>query len=253
MRKIYLIGIGAGNPEYVTVQAIKALNKVDTFFFMDKGEEKQDLVSLRKEICERYIENTSYRIVEAIDPVRDPEIGNYKERVELWHQQRALVYENMIAGELEENQCGAFLIWGDPSLYDSTLRIIDRVIARHMVSFDFEVIPGITSMQALAARHKISLNGVGESIRITTGRRLVSEASTVNERTVVMLDGDCSFREKMDEDLEIFWAAYVGMSQEILVSGKLGEVAETIRQIRAEHRRRNGWIMDIYLLCKPGN
>jgi precorrin-2 methylase len=56
MRKIYLIGIGAGNPEYITMQAIKALNLVDVFFFMDKGEAKQDLVNLRKEICERYIE-----------------------------------------------------------------------------------------------------------------------------------------------------------------------------------------------------
>jgi precorrin-6A synthase len=42
---------------------------VDVFFFMDKGEAKQDLVALRKEICERYIENRSYGVVEAEDPV----------------------------------------------------------------------------------------------------------------------------------------------------------------------------------------
>ena len=77
MRKLYLIGIGAGNPEYITVQAINALNKVDVFFFMDKGDAKQDLVALRKEICERYIENRSYRIVETADPIRDPAILDY--------------------------------------------------------------------------------------------------------------------------------------------------------------------------------
>ena len=61
MRKVFVIGIGAGNPDYVTVQAINALNEVDVFFVMDKGHEKEDLVRLRREICERYIKNKSYR------------------------------------------------------------------------------------------------------------------------------------------------------------------------------------------------
>src|SRR5258708_5468505 len=172
MRKLYLIGIGAGNPEYVTVQAIKALNRVDVFFFMDKGEAKQDLVRLRKEICERYIENQSYRVVEAADPVRDTSIADYTARVESWHRQRALIYEEMIARELGENQCGAFLVWGDPSLYDSTLRIIDQIITRGKIHFEYDVIPGITSIQALAAGHKMTLNGIGDSITITPGRQL---------------------------------------------------------------------------------
>jgi precorrin-6A synthase len=174
MRKLYLIGIGAGNPEYITVQAIKALNKVDVFFFMDKGDAKQDLVALRKEICERYIEDSSYRIVETADPIRDPAILDYTARVEQWHRQRALLYEEKIAQELEEDQCGAFLVWGDPSLYDSTIRVIEQIIARDKLRFEFEIIPGITSIQALAARHKITLNGIGESITITTGRQLSS-------------------------------------------------------------------------------
>src|ERR1700720_299950 len=163
MRKLYLIGIGAGNPEYITVQAIKALNVVDVFFFMDKGKAKQDLVNLRKEICERYIENKSYRVVEADDPVRDPTISDYTTRVELWHRQRALIYEEMIALELEEDQCGAFLVWGDPSLYDIPLKIIENKPAGGSFFFDFEVTPGITSIKVLPPRHKITLNGIGES------------------------------------------------------------------------------------------
>src|ERR1700733_1958284 len=147
MRKLYLIGIGAGNPEYITVQAIKALNLVDVFFFMDKGEAKQDLVNLRKQICERYIENRSYRVVEADDPVRDPTISDYTTRVELWHRQRALIYEQMIAQELGDNQCGAFLVWGDPSLYDSTLRIIEHITTRGSVGCGAELFPSLTDRQ----------------------------------------------------------------------------------------------------------
>jgi precorrin-6A synthase len=251
MRKLYLIGIGAGNPEYITVQAIKALNVVDVFFFMDKGEAKRDLVNLRKEICERYIENRSYRVVEADDPVRDATISDYTTRVELWHRQRALVYEAMIAKELEEDQCGAFLVWGDPSLYDSTLRIIEHITARGSLCFEFEVVPGITSIQALAARHKITLNGIGESIVITTGRQLSAGLSGATERTIVMLDGQCSFNNVLGEEFDIFWGAYLGMKEEILLSGKLSEIASRIEEVRNERRQRNGWIMDTYLLSRP--
>src|SRR6202011_1067694 len=71
MKKVFIIGIGAGNPDYITVQAINALNEVDVFFVMDKGREKNDLVRLRKSICERYIKNKSYRTIEVPDPERD--------------------------------------------------------------------------------------------------------------------------------------------------------------------------------------
>jgi precorrin-6A synthase len=252
MRKIYLIGMGAGDPEQITIQAIKALNQVDVFFFMDKGEAKQELVSLRKEICDRYVENKSYRIVETSDPTRDPDIADYTVRVEQWHHERSLIYERMISSELEENQCGAFLVWGDPSLYDSTLRIIDQIVLRAQISFDYEVIPGITSIQSLAARHRITLNGIGDSICIPTGRNLASGLAGQMDRVVVMLDGKCAFNKLSDpkDDLEIFWGAYLGMDDEILVRGKLSEAIPEITKKRAVARERKGWIMDTYLLSR---
>ena len=80
MRKVFIIGIGAGNPDYVTVQAINALNEVDVFFVMDKGAEKEDLIRLRREICERYIKNKSYRTIETADPARDRGAPSYEIR-----------------------------------------------------------------------------------------------------------------------------------------------------------------------------
>jgi precorrin-6A synthase len=248
MRKLYLIGIGAGNPDYITIQAIKAMNKVDVFFFMDKGEAKQELVALRKEICQRYIENNSYRIVETDDPVRDPLISDYTERVEAWHTRRAALYERLIATELADNQSGAFLVWGDPSLYDSTLRIIDRITAHATIPFEVEVIPGITSVQALAARHKLTLNGIGESVLITTGRQLTPDLVATFDNTVVMLDGQASFHKMIDEDLDIFWGACLGMEHEALASGPLSDQASPIQALRRELRDKLGWVMDTYLL-----
>jgi precorrin-6A synthase len=248
MRKLYIIGIGAGNPEYLTMQAIKALNLVDVFFFMDKGEAKEGLIDLRKAICERYIAQHPYRIVDAADPVRDPAIADYTARVEHWHQQRVLIYEELIQRELADDQCGAFLVWGDPSLYDSTLRIIDQITAHANVAFDYEVIPGITSIQALAARHRIPLHGIGESVLITTGRHLAAGIPNDARNVVVMLDGQCAFKNIPQENLEIFWGAYLGMDDEVLVAGTLPEIADRIEAIRNEERAKRGWIMDTYLL-----
>jgi precorrin-6A synthase len=61
MKKILIIGIGAGDPEYITMQAVRALNEVDVFFMMDKGPAKTKLIELRKEICRRYIRGDNHR------------------------------------------------------------------------------------------------------------------------------------------------------------------------------------------------
>jgi precorrin-6A synthase len=248
MRMLYIIGIGAGNPDYLTMQAIKALNLVDVFFFMNKGEAKEGLVDLRKAICEQYIPQHPYRVVEAEDPVRDPTIADYTARVMGWHQQRVLIYEDLIERELAEDGCGAFLVWGDPCLYDSTLRIIDQITARAKVAFDYEVVPGITSFQALAARHRIPLNGIGESVLITTGRQLSIGLPEGVSKIVVMLDGQCAFKNIPQENLDIFWGAYLGMDNEILLSGTLSELSDTIEATRNKKRSVSGWIMDTYLL-----
>lgn len=252
MKKVFLIGIGAGNPDYITVQAINALNAVDVFFIMDKGREKEDLVRLRREICQRYIKNRSYRMVEVMDPVRERSATSYAAAVEAWHEQRAAIYERLIGQELGDEECGAFLIWGDPSLYDSTLRIIERMVAKGTIALEYEVIPGISSVQALAARHKIALNRIGKSILITTGRKIAEGLPNDVDDIVVMLDADCSFKNVTDAAIDIYWGAYIGTGDEILVSGNLHELMHDIERVRAEAKSRKGWIMDTYLLRRSG-
>ena len=118
---------------------------------------------------------------------------SYEMGIEAWHEQRAVLFEQLIADEVGEGEVGGFLVWGDPSLYDSTLRILDRVLARGAQPFEYHVIPGITSVQALVARHRIPLNRIGEPIQITTGRRLMQQGADGIENVVVMLDAHCAF------------------------------------------------------------
>lgn len=252
MRKLLVIGIGAGNPDHMTVQAISGLNRADVLFIPDKGAAKNDLAELRREICDRFVTNPKSRRVEFDVPVRAEPAPSYRPTVDDWHEAIAAIYESLIQRELGEGGCGAFLIWGDPSLYDSALRILDLVRLRGNVTFELEVIPGVTAIQALAASHKTALNRIGDSVLITTGRRLTEEGMPENAGSaVVMLDGKCAFNTLPDQDLFIQWGAYLGTPDEIIISGRLGDVGAEIEKIREEARRKKGWIMDTYLLRKP--
>jgi precorrin-6A synthase len=242
---IHVIGIGAGDPGYVTAQAVAALNDTEVFFAMDKGEAKSDLVALRREICERFIRTPGYRFVELTDPPRAKDT-EYRQAVTDWHAARARVWAEAITRELGPDGVGAFLAWGDPALYDSTLRILDAV-AEH-VDIEYDVVPGITAIQALTARHRIPLNDIGEPVLITTGRRLAADGLTGS--AVVMLDGDCAFLSCAPET-RIWWGAYLGTPDELRVAGTVGEVGERIAKMRADARARRGWIMDTYLLRSP--
>ncbi len=253
MKKIFIIGIGAGDPEQVTMQAVNALNEVDVFFIMDKGPSKAKLTELRKEICRRYIKRTDYRFVDAASPEWSRGAANYRATIEDLNRDKQALFERLIAEELADGECGAFLVWGDPALYDSTIRIVAAIAQGGRLEFDYEVIPGITSVQALAAKHKTTLNRIGQSVAITTGRMIAQGFPDNVDSVVVMLDAQNAYKQFVDQDIDIYWGAYIGTPDEILISGKLKDVADEIERTRTAARRANGWIMDTYLLRRAGN
>jgi precorrin-6A synthase len=248
MKKILVIGIGVGDPDQLTVQAVQALNRVDVFFVMDKGPAKAKLRALREEILRRHIRDRTYRVAEASSPPRDPSPADYRACVDELNRAKQAVFEKLI-GELKDGETGAFLVWGDPMLYDSTIRNLDALTDAGL-GFDYEVIPGITAIQALAAAHRIPLNRIAEAVTITTGRKLAGGFPPGVDSVVVLLDGEETYRRFVDQDVEIYWGAYLGTADEILIAGKVKDVADEIHRRRGEARRANGWIMDTYLLRK---
>lgn len=242
MKHLLLIGIGPGNPRQVTLEAIDAMNRADVFFVLDKHQSNDDMLQLRKQMLADLV-TRPFRLVQVDDPRRDAEASDYLGAVRDWHQQRAALYARLLADELGEGECGAFLLWGEPGLYDSTLRILEQVEGQE---FCLEVIPGISSVQALAARHRVPLNRIGEPVHILPGRRL-AEVQRI-DNLLVMLDGKSAFAELDDPELDIYWGAYLGSPDEILISGPLAAVKASILAAREEARARKGWIMDTYLL-----
>ncbi len=250
MKKVLVIGIGVGDPDQLTVQAVRALNTVDVFFVLDKGATKGKLRAVREEILRQHAKDRRYRIAEAPSPTRDPAPADYRACVDDLNQAKQEVFQTLI-GELKDGETGAFLVWGDPMLYDSTIRNLDGLKASGL-AIDYEVIPGITAIQALAAAHKIPLNRVAEAVTITTGRQLANGFPPGVDSVVVLLDGEDTYRRFVDSKLhgavDIWWGAYLGTPDQILIAGKVKDVAEEIHRRRSEARRANGWIMDIYLL-----
>jgi precorrin-6A synthase len=260
MRELLVIGIGPGHPDQITVQAVQALNRVDVFFRIDKGDAKSGLNEVRDEILRRHMTRDDYRVVSVAEPERDrsPSLtsSGYQGAVRDWHEARAELLEAAITDSLPDSDSGvgAFLVWGDQSLYDSTLRIIEKILARGVVSFSYTVIPGVTSVQALAAAHKIPLNRVGEPIHITPARQIAGGLPNGVDNAVVMLDSEFTAAGFEDPSLSVYWGAYLGTPDETVISGPLDEVADEITATRADLRARHGWIMDTYLLRRdrPG-
>ncbi|MFU8882873.1 MAG: precorrin-6A synthase (deacetylating) [Rhodobacterales bacterium] len=251
MITLTLIGIGTGNPDHVTIQAAKAMNAADLILIPLKGEDKADLAGLRQTICKTCVTNPATRI-EGFDlPVRDPAMPDYLTRVNAWHDAIAEIWQDRITAHLAQGGGPhvALLVWGDPSLYDSTLRIAGRI--GKTMPLTIKVIPGITAIQALCAAHAIPLNDLGAPVIITTGRQLRDTGWPQGADTaVVMLDAGGAFTALDMARYHIWWGAYVGMQNEICLAGPLADMAEPILAARAQAKAAHGWIMDIYLLRK---
>jgi precorrin-6A synthase len=240
-----LIGIGCGDPAQLTLAAIRAINAADLILIPRKGAEKAELADLRRVVCAEVLTNEATRVVEFDLPARDAERDDYKGGVDAWHGAVAAVWAGQMTAHLGRGGRVALLIWGDPSLYDSSLRIARRLDPVPSI----EVVPGITAVQALCAAHAMSLNEIGEPFWVTTGRRLRERGWPEGAETVVvMLDGSAAFQSLDPRGLHIWWGAYLGMPEQIILSGPLADVAAQIAGTRRSAREKHGWIMDSYLL-----
>lgn len=241
IRDLWLIGIGTGSPDHVTRQSVSALREAAVILLPRKGEAKADLAGIRQRIIAD--SGTAARVVSFDYPMRDPDLP-YLERVDRWHDEIARRWQAALETVRAEGPV-ALLVWGDPALYDSTIRIAQRLKPAPRL----RVLPGITALQALTAAHAIPLNTVNGPVTITTGRRLRDDGWPPGAETVaVMLDGEASFQVLDPAGVEIWWGAFLGMAQQILDRGPLAEAGPRIVATRADARARHGWLMDTYLL-----
>lgn len=257
VRQIRVIGVGVGGPGQLTLDAVAALKELDVVLVADKGAGPAQLLDARRVLLETHRPapggGTAVRLVQVPDPHRGPdprETASYLEGVRTWHEARVDAYA-AILDSLERHLVVGFLVWGDPALYDSTLRIVRALGERLPVQV--RTVPGVTALSALAAAHDEVLHGIGEPVHVTTGRRLRREWHPGLGTVVVMLDGDLRCRDLLTArpetaDLELLWGAYLGLPQQRLARGRLGDVVDDVAALRARLREEHGWVMDVYAL-----
>jgi precorrin-6A synthase len=247
--RVRILGIGMG-PQHVTAEVAEALQSVDYVLAAFKGAD-DELLALRWAIVDAYTDG-SVDVVAVRDPERDraPDLdaAGYQRAVADWHDARAEAYAEVLR---ERGGTAAFLVLGDPSLYDSTIRVIEKM-QKLGVPIEFDVLPGISAPQALAARHRIVLHEVGRSVHVTTGRLLQEAVAAGQDNIVAMLNPP---PERLDltglDDWSVWWGANLGATGERLAAGRLGDVLDQIAEIRSEARAEAGFVMDIYLLRRP--
>ena len=250
MLELFLVGIGTGNPDHLTREAEHAIRGADLVLLPHKEGDKAELAQVRLAILAQLAVGDE-RIAHFDMPQRRQQGDDYGRQVDEWHAAIARRWQASLDAHLPAGSGRvALLVWGDPALYDSTLRIAARLgLAPQQV----RVVPGITSLQVLCSAHGIALNDIGAPFLVTTGRQLREQGWPAGVDTlVVMLDGQRSYEQVSEPDAEIFWGAYLGMPQQLLLHGRLPDVAAEISARRAEARQAHGWIMDIYLLRRPG-
>jgi precorrin-6A synthase len=249
VRHVRIVGIGCGHPDQLTVEAVDALRSSDVAIVMRKHRHDgpDPLVAARQAILDRHA--PGLKIVQLEDPERERSVAatstktGYEGVVADWHDARAEAYEKAF---MEESGDVALLVWGDPAFYDSTIRVVEKVLARGNVSFDWDVIPGISALQLLAARHRIVLHDVGQPILVTTGRRLREAVDAGADNVLVMLTA--TFDVSGLDDWQIWWGANLGTTSEQLVAGRVADVADAIGADRVKAKADSGWVMDVYLL-----
>ena len=153
--KLFGVGVGPGDPELITVKAVRAIKEADILF---TAASSKNAYSLAVEIASPYIAESAvikqlgFPMTKHSDAVEAAWIDNAKE----------------IAGELKQGKTVAFLTLGDPTTY-STFGYILKKMSCIMPEADIETIPGITSFHAASARlNRILVEGE-QSLLITSG------------------------------------------------------------------------------------
>jgi precorrin-6A synthase len=236
---IRVVGIGMG-PQHLTPEAAEAL-AASSYVIAAAKREEDPLLAVRRELCAAH----GLELVAVPDPERDrDEPADYRRAVREWHSARADAW----ADEIEDRGgAPALLAWGDPALYDSTIRIAWAVADR--IEATVQVVPGISTPQVLAARHGIVLHRVGEPLHVTTERRLADDIAAGQRNLVVMLTSGQPL-EGIDR-WSIWWGANLGTPSEQLVAGVVGDVAQEIEAARTKAKDEAGWVMDAFLLRGP--
>jgi len=170
--KLFCVGCGPGDPELLTVRAVNLIKSAEVIFAPTAREGKP---SIALSVVEKYIDRSTKTINLVFPMVKDREsLKDYWKR-----------NAEEIAGAVKSGKNVVYLTVGDPALY-STWIYIHRELKKNHKDVEVEIVPGIASMFAIAAKAQISLAEGEETVAVVPAcydmervRRTASACDTV--------------------------------------------------------------------------
>lgn len=157
--KLFVIGVGPGDPELITLKAVRILKDISCIF-VPKGKEEGSSIALS--IVEKVIDLKDKEIIEAYFPMKKTRLQAF-DSCELdtkWHETIETIYS-----KLNKGIDVAFITLGDPTIYSTFFYLYDKLLELSPL-LNIEIIPGVSSINAGAARAKLSLSLADEKIAI---------------------------------------------------------------------------------------
>ena len=222
--KLYVIGVGPGDPELLTLKAVRILKGVKVLCVPKAGEDSHSIaLSVVKDVNPP----DNKEVIEAYFPMKKP--GSRENRRTLEAAWRNTV--KTITSRLNAGVDVAFLTIGDPTLYSTFFHLYDKLLEAHP-DLNIEIIPGVSSITAAASKAGISLGLADEKIAILPAP-YVDDLKEILEQfdTVVLMKVHGVFDKvikTLDEMKLIGNATYiakVGMDDEVICSD-MREVGE---------------------------
>jgi len=217
------IGVGPGDPELITLKAVKALQAADIICIPKSHANKPSLAfTMVKNILEE--REKAPEILELIFPMTKDELGNKA----LWTKNAGIIAEKVASGKVI-----AFITLGDPMFY-STFIYLYQSLKEEYPKLQLEIIPGVTSLTACAASAKIPLAEKEEVVSVIPSdfdTKLIEETAKHADNLVFI---KCAYRLKelipiiersgFKENSTIALVRRCTMPEEEVLVGKLSDV-----------------------------
>ena len=172
---LYGVGVGPGAPDLLTLRAVRVLGEVDVI------------------LAAASPRNDFSAALDTARPHLRPDVRVQRLEFPMTRDKAVLHEAWRVAAQttrdvLESGQSAAFLTIGDPLVY-STFGYLMRTLGECAPHLKVEVVPGITSFQAAAARTRTVLCENGETLRIIPGinsRQSLEESLHESDTAVIL-------------------------------------------------------------------